>query len=73
MDQMQRWKLNRRFETVSTPYGDIIVKLGLRADEVIQIAPEFESCRAATERTGRPLREIYEAAVQSYRKSHAAE
>jgi len=62
MDRVERWKLDRRFETVSTPFGEITVKLGLRGDVVVQTAPEFESCRAASEQTGQPLRAVYEAA-----------
>ena len=67
MDRVERWKLDRRFETVSTPFGEITVKLGLRGKEIVQTAPEFESCREASERTGQPLRAIYEAALQAFR------
>lgn len=67
MDQLTRWKLERRFVEVSTPYGPVTVKVGSRGDEELQAAPEFESCRAVSERTGQPLRVIYEAALQAYR------
>jgi len=66
MDRMDRWKLDRKFETVATPFGDISVKLGLRAGEIIQVAPEFESCHAASDRTGQPLRAVYDAALRSW-------
>ncbi|MDD5351434.1 MAG: nickel pincer cofactor biosynthesis protein LarC [Chthoniobacteraceae bacterium] len=65
MDRVERWKLDRRLETVSTPYGEIIVKRGLAGGKIVQTAPEFESCRAASERTGQPLRVIYEAALRA--------
>jgi len=61
-EQIQRLKLDRRFEKVTTPYGDITVKIGLRAGKPIQIAPEFESCRVAANLTGASLRTVYEAA-----------
>lgn len=61
-EEVLRLKLERRFETVSTRFGEITVKLGLKKGSVVQVAPEFESCRAASERTGEPLREIYAAA-----------
>ena len=70
MDRVERWKLDRKFENVSTPFGEITVKVGLRGSEPIQIAPEFESCRAASERTGQPLRAVYEIAVRSYWELH---
>ena len=62
MDQVSRLKLARKFEKVTTPFGEISVKIGLRGGEAIQIAPEFESCKAASEQTGAPLRTVYEAA-----------
>jgi len=68
MDRVDRWKLDRRFETVATPFGEITVKLGLRGEEIVQTAPEFESCRAASERTGQPLRAIYDAALKAWRE-----
>ncbi len=68
MDRVERWKLDRRFENVATPFGEITVKLGLRNGVVVQAAPEYESCRAASERTGEPLRVMYEAALRAYRE-----
>ncbi|XHR27087.1 MAG: nickel pincer cofactor biosynthesis protein LarC [Chthoniobacteraceae bacterium] len=65
MDRVDRWKLDRRFEKVPTPFGEITVKLGLRGGEVIQRAPEYESCREASERAGQPLRAVYEAAIKA--------
>ena len=67
MDRVERWKLERRFETVATPFGEITLKIGLRQGQVLQIAPEFESCRTASERTGQPLRAIYDAALEAWR------
>ena len=67
--EKQRYKLERRFEKVTTQFGEITIKLGLLAGEVIQVAPEFESCRAASERTGQPLRVIYQAALAAHAKA----
>jgi uncharacterized protein (DUF111 family) len=65
-EQVVRLKLERRFETVATKFGDITVKLGLKNGQVVQVAPEFESCRAASDKTGQPLRAIYDAALFAY-------
>ena len=64
--EKRRYKLERRFEKVQTPYGEITLKLGLLQGEVVQVAPEFESCRAVAERTGQPLRLVYQAALTNY-------
>ncbi len=62
MDQVNRLKLDRKFEKVKTEFGEITVKLGLKGGKVIQVAPEYESVRAASEKSGASLRAIYEAA-----------
>ena len=72
LEKIARLKLARRFETVATEFGEITVKLGLKQGRVIQIAPEFESCRAASERTGQPLRAIYAAASRPFQGRAAA-
>ena len=65
-DSIVRIKLQRRFETVATEFGEVTVKLGLKDGAVVQVAPEFESCRTAAEKTGQPLRAIYEAALRAW-------
>jgi pyridinium-3,5-bisthiocarboxylic acid mononucleotide nickel chelatase len=65
VEKVTRLKLERRFETVETEFGAVTVKLGLRAGQVVQRAPEFASCRAASEARGVPLRAVYEAAIRA--------
>jgi uncharacterized protein (DUF111 family) len=65
-EEVVRLKLARRFVTVRTEFGEVTVKLGLKGDAVVQIAPEFESCRAASERAGVPLRSVYDAARKGF-------
>jgi len=68
VEKIARLKLERRFETVVTEHGDITIKLGLKQGRILQLAPEFESCRAASERTGQPLRTIFAAATSAARE-----
>jgi pyridinium-3,5-bisthiocarboxylic acid mononucleotide nickel chelatase len=65
IDRVQRLKLARRMTTVSTEFGEISIKIGLKGDQVIQATPEFESVKAAAERTGKPFRIVYEAAARA--------
>jgi uncharacterized protein (DUF111 family) len=65
MDPVDRLKLERSFETVQTPYGAVTVKIGSLAGETLQVSPEFESCKALGEKTGQPIRAIYEAAIHA--------
>ncbi len=61
----ERRKLQREFTMVKTAYGELSVKLGKLNGKVVQAAPEFESCRAAAEKTGAPLKLVYEAAQRA--------
>lgn len=69
--EKRRYKLERRFEKVTTRFGEISIKLGLLDGEVVQVAPEFESCLAASEQTHEPLRLIYQAALSIYARDIA--
>ncbi len=63
----ERRKLRRESKTLKTKFGDVTVKFGRLNKRVIQASPEFESCRAAAERAGVTVREVYEAAVKALR------
>ncbi len=69
VEKVIRLKLSRRIETVWTEFGEVAVKIGSRGDEVLQVAPEYESCRALAEKTGVSLKRIYEQAVKAWRSS----
>lgn len=67
MERVERWKLDRRIDRVMTSCGEIEVKIGLRGEEVVQVAPEFESCRVAAGKSSRGLRAVYDEAVKAWR------
>lgn len=59
----QRTTLKRRFRTVSTPYGDVRVKLGEWKGAVITRSPEHDDCVRCAEEHSVSVREVYEAAL----------
>ena len=63
VDKVMRLKLERVFEQVQTPYGEVTVKLGLRDGKVVQRSPEFESCRKVAETAGVAVRTVFAAAM----------
>jgi len=63
----ERRKLQRETKTVTTPHGEVTVKLGLLNGEVVQVAPEYESCRAIAAQVDVPLKAVYDAAVAAAR------
>ena len=64
LSEKRRLKLDRHgSRPCETAHGEIQVKLGFDAHgTLLQVAPEYESCRAAAERAGVALREVYAAA-----------
>jgi len=64
---VQRSKLQRRIETVSTPFGEINVKIGT-GEDIKTVSPEFEDCKKAALKHKVPLRVVIDAAKASYHK-----
>lgn len=62
---LERRKLRREFLSVDTPVGRIKVKVGRLDGRIVQVAPEYESCRAVAAERGVPLKAVYTAAVQA--------
>jgi pyridinium-3,5-bisthiocarboxylic acid mononucleotide nickel chelatase len=60
----ERRKLRREFTTVKTPFGEVTVKIGKLDGKIVQVAPEFESCRKVAEAAKAPLKQVYEAALR---------
>jgi uncharacterized protein (TIGR00299 family) protein len=65
--EWRRTALERRSVTVETPYGEIAIKLGLRAGAVVNAQPEFEDCRKAAAAHAVPLKEAMAAALAAWR------
>ena len=58
----ERRKLQREFTTVKTPFGEVTVKVGKLNGQVVQTAPEYESCQMVAAKARVPLKQVYEAA-----------
>lgn len=61
--RMSRLRLERHHRAVSTPYGEVSVKVGTLRGEILQQSPEFTSCAEAAERHGVPVRIVHQAAL----------
>ena len=62
ISDMRRKILPRNELSVSTIYGDVRVKIAKAGGKVINISPEYESCRTLAENLNVPLKEIYQEA-----------
>ena len=58
--------LERRWEAVSTPWGEVRMKIASRNGVVTNYAPEFEDCRRIAESHGVPLKQVMAEAIGSY-------
>ena len=61
-----RTKLAREFQTVTTPFGPIRMKLGLRGGVILTASPEFDDCQQAAQSHGTPVRKVMDAARAAF-------
>ena len=60
--------LERTHVSVQTLYGEVRIKVGSLAGEVLNAAAEFEDCRAAAVRCDVPLKQVQQAAMAAYQQ-----
>ncbi len=65
--------LDRRLDTVETPFGRLGVKVGFFRGQVRSVHPEFDDCVKAAEISRVPLRVVVESAVKAWRITHDEE
>lgn len=65
---VSRTVLERRLKTVSTEYGEIIVKVGIYGGKDTTLSPEHDSCAEAAQASGVSIREVWSAAIAATRK-----
>jgi uncharacterized protein (TIGR00299 family) protein len=58
--------LARRWESVSTPWGDVRIKIGSMNGTVTNYAPEYEDCRRIAAERHLPLKAIMQEATRAY-------
>ncbi|MCD6130544.1 MAG: nickel pincer cofactor biosynthesis protein LarC [Candidatus Hydrothermae bacterium] len=55
----EKIEIQREVKEIQTEYGKAEVKIAKYNSQIINIAPEYESCRKLAEKTGKPLKVIY--------------
>jgi len=60
--RMERTVLDRETRRVSTPWGEIAVKVLAAAGRVVTVSPEYEECRRIARERGVPLKQVYDEA-----------
>ncbi len=62
----QRKTLQREFQRVQTPYGEVTVKIASMNGRRVNFVPEYEDCRRLAEEKGVALKEVLAAATRSF-------
>jgi uncharacterized protein (DUF111 family) len=63
LSNMERSILDREIVEIETDFGSIRCKVGKLGGEVLKYSPEYEDCRAASDKYGRPITDIYNEAI----------
>jgi uncharacterized protein (TIGR00299 family) protein len=65
---LERRKLRREFQVVSTSFGEVTVKIGKLNGKILHATPEFESCKKLATKKNVPLKSIYDAAISECKR-----
>jgi len=63
---VRRECLEREHRVVTTPFGDVRVKLGWRRGHLVNAVPEFDDCRRLSRERGVPVKDVQAAAVRAW-------
>jgi pyridinium-3,5-bisthiocarboxylic acid mononucleotide nickel chelatase len=63
---VKRYSILREIRDAQLPYGEVKIKVGIFNGKEINVSPEFESCRKLAQKTGKPLKEIYNDALRFF-------
>jgi uncharacterized protein (TIGR00299 family) protein len=66
--EWDRTALEREVVPLDTPYGRIGIKLARRNGQIVNVQPEFDDCLRAAQACGRPVKEVWAAALAASRQ-----
>lgn len=61
--EQNRVTLERTWQTVATPFGEVRLKIGRWQGSVLSVAPEYEDCKRAALARDVPLTQVFQAAL----------
>ena len=56
---VEKIMLDRKTQSVETPWGNVNIKLAYYKGQLVNTAPEYEDCKRLAEKTGLPIKQIY--------------
>ncbi len=68
LHRVEKRRLSRKLITAETPHGPVRVKVALSSDRIVNVAPEYDDCLKLARKTGKPLKEILQGAIEMARR-----
>ncbi len=65
IENVKRFCLERKTEFVSTPLGEIRVKIACKGKAIMNAAPEYDDCKRVARESDVPLKEVYRTALKA--------
>jgi pyridinium-3,5-bisthiocarboxylic acid mononucleotide nickel chelatase len=66
---VERTKLAREFVTVTTPFGDIKIKIGRQGNKIVAAKPEFADCAKAAQEHKVSVKEVMQTAIAEFKNA----
>ena len=66
----ERVEIPRRTENINTDLGEAQVKVGTLPGGGERVSPEYESCKAIAEKTGKPILEVFDVVRRAWENKH---
>lgn len=65
---VERTMLEREFQEIATPLGNVKVKIGRRDGKIYHISPEYERCKEISKEKNIPIKRVYEEVLPAIKK-----
>jgi uncharacterized protein (DUF111 family) len=65
---VQRRDLEREWKTVTTPYGEVRLKIASQDGKIKTVTPEYEDCKKLALEKGVPLKDVLQAALKYHQR-----
>lgn len=67
--EVDRTVLHRRLEKIQLPEGKVRIKIADIGEGREKIMPEYRDCQSLAKKTGKPVREVIDSALEAYRQT----
>ena len=66
IENISRVCLKREIRKVTTPWGRVSVKIGIKGDKIVNIAPEYDDIKNIADQSKTPIKKVYNYIINSF-------